>query len=29
MFTKRQDSRFAQLKLPKANIMDDVSEKHS
>jgi hypothetical protein len=29
MFTKRQDSRFAQRKLPKANIMDDVSEKYS
>jgi hypothetical protein len=25
MFTKRQDSRFAQLQLPKANIRDDVS----
>ncbi|WP_186435261.1 hypothetical protein [Rheinheimera sediminis] len=29
LFTKRQDSRFAQLKLPEANIRDDVSEKHS
>jgi hypothetical protein len=26
LFTKRQDSRFAQLQLPKANIRDDVSE---
>ena len=26
LFSKRQDSRFAQLKLPEANIRDDVSE---
>jgi hypothetical protein len=29
MFTKQQDSCFAQLQQPLANIMDDVSENRS